>query len=73
MKNKMMRKMEVAQQLPPNVQNYSQALHALEDVQRFFEHNGHVNDALRIGSVVDSVISTKISKQTQTTLHQFFN
>ena len=57
---------EVAQQLPPNMQNYSQALHALEDVQRFLEHKGHVNDALRIGSVVDSVISIKISEQTQT-------
>ena len=64
---------EVAQHLPTNVQSYSQALHALEDVQRFLEHKGHVNDALRIGSVVDSVISIKISEQTQTTLHQFFN
>ena len=53
------------------MQSYSQALHALEDVQRFLEHKGHVNDALRIGSVVDSVISIKISEQIQTTLHQF--
>ena len=40
--------------------------------QCFLENKGHVNDALRIGSVVDSVLSLKLREQKQTTLHRFF-
>ena len=54
--------------LPLLVNSYKQAIEYLEEVQRFLESKGHIEDTFTIGSVVDNITSLQVAASKQTTL-----
>ncbi len=58
---------------PPKIQNFKEAVQSLEDVQQFLEDVGYIEEALEIGSAVDTmtILKIKSSKQTIATLHGY--
>ena len=56
---------------PPKLQNYKEAVQSLEDVQKFLESRGYIEEALRIGSAVDTMTVLQLKSSKQTTLHDY--
>ena len=58
---------------PLKVKTYKEANEFLEEVQRFLENQGHMKEALRIGSIVDDVSCLQLATTKQTTLDSWLN
>ena len=58
---------------PPKLQNFKEAVQSLEDVQQFLESRGYIEEALRIGSAIDTMTVLKLKSSLQTTLHDYFH
>ena len=58
---------------PLKVKTYKEANEFLEEVQRFLENQGHMKEALRIGSIVDDVSCLQLAATKQTTLDSWLN
>ena len=56
---------------PPKLQNFKEAVQSLEDVQKFLESRGYIEEALRIGSAVDTMTVLQLKSSKQTTLHDY--
>ena len=57
---------------PPKILNYKEAVQALEDVQHFLESRGYIEEALHIGSEVDTMTILKLKSSKQTILHDYW-
>ena len=57
---------------PPKIQNFKEAVQSLEDVEKFLESRGYIEEALRIGSEIDTLTVLKLKSSTQSTLHDYF-
>ena len=58
---------------PLKVKTYKEANEFLEEVQHFLENQGHMKEALRIGSIVDEVSCLQLAATKQTTLDSWLN
>ena len=56
---------------PPNLQNFKEAVQSLEDVKYFLESRGYTEEALGIGSAIDTMTVLKLKSSKQTTLHDY--
>ena len=52
--------------------NYKEAVQSLEDVQHFLESRGYIEEALHIGSEVDTMTILKLKSSKQTILHDYW-
>ena len=61
-----------SQEPPPQskLKTYKEAISSLEDVQLFLENQGHVEESMQLGTLVDK-LTTRISTMKQKTLHEF--
>ena len=57
---------------PLKLHSYKEAVQSLEDVQEFLYSQGHTQEAMCIGSSIDTVASLKSLSTKQTTLHDYF-
>ena len=55
----------------PKLQNFKEAVQSLEDGQQFLESRGYIEEALRIGSAIDTMTVLKLKSSKQTTLHDY--
>ena len=60
-----------AQPPPPKLHNFKEAVQSLEDVQQFLESRGYIEEALRIGSSINTMTVLKLKSSKQTTLHDY--
>ena len=58
--------------LAPKLGNFKEAIQSLDDVQEFLESRGYIEEALKIGSAVDTLTTLKLKSSQQTTLHNYF-
>lgn len=59
--------------LPPlKVQSFKEAIESLENVQKFLESRGYIQEALGIGSAVDTVAGVKLHSSVQTSLRDYY-
>lgn len=56
----------------PKLNTYKEAITALEEVSRFLQFKGHVDEALSIGSTIDRIVTLKHKSTRQSTLHDYF-
>lgn len=56
---------------PPKLHNFKEAIQSLEDIQQFLESRGYMEEALRIGSAVDTMTVLKLKASKQTSLHDY--
>ena len=56
---------------PPKLRNFKEAVQSLEDVQQFLESRGYIEEALTIGSAVDTMTVLKLKSLKQSTLHDY--
>ena len=58
---------------PPQskLKTYKEAISSLEDVQLFLENQGHVEESMQLGTLVDKLTIARISTMKQKTLHEF--
>ena len=56
-----------------NIKSYRDANKYLEEVQEFLEQQGHVEDAFKIGSIIDNISFFEVSRSKQTTLDSWLN
>ena len=56
----------------PKLSNFKEAIQSLDDVQEFLECRGYIQEALKIGSVVDTLTGLKLQSSQQTSLHDYF-
>ena len=56
-----------------NIKSYRDANKYLEEVQEFLEQQGHVEDAFKIGLIIDSISFLEVSRSKQTTLDSWLN
>ena len=54
---------------PPKLHNFKEAVQSLEDVQQFLQSRGYIEEALRIGSAIDTMTILKLKSSKKTTLH----
>ena len=54
------------------ITNYKDAIESLDNVRQFLENKGHVQEALQVGSTVDTLTSLKLQSAKQTTLNDYF-
>ena len=57
---------------PPKIQSFKEALLALGDVQQFLESRGCIEEALNIGSNIDTITFLKLKSSKQTTLRDYY-
>ena len=60
---------------PPKIENFSEAIHSLEDVPAFLDSKGYSNQATVVASTVDLVASlhcNSLSSTRQSTLDEYF-
>ena len=64
---------EPSQEQPPQskLKTYKEAISSLEDVKLFLENQGHVEESMQLGILVDKRIIARISTMKQKTLHEF--
>ena len=64
---------EPSQEPPPQskLKTYKEAISSLEDVQLFLENQGHVEESMQLGTLVDKLTIARISTMKQKTLHEF--
>ena len=56
----------------PKLRNFKEAIQSLDDVQQFLESKGYIEEALKIGSAVDTLTILKLKSSQQATLHNYF-
>ena len=54
------------------ITNYKDAIESLDNVRQFLENKGHVQEALQVGTTVDTLTSLILQLSKQTTLHDYF-
>ena len=60
--------MDIEPPPPPKLKNFKEAVESLEDVQQFLESRGYIEEALGIGSAIDTMTVLKLKSVKQTSL-----
>ena len=57
----------------PVIKSFKEAMKSLEDVEHFLQSQGHMEEALVLGSSVDRIARMQLQSTTQTTINDYFS